>query len=170
MQPANKYQAILMPHAAPVQTLAPRPSPESAPKAPRDDANDHPNAVVALPPLPWKSISPEDAIRESARGRGVLLDVRTELTAGAIYYPHHRAEAIEIEHFVTGALRGARVGEIASLLIHLASRWRAAYVVAESHAQGASTVRQLAKLGFKDAWLVVEPHTHRRFFEQSSTP
>lgn len=102
-----------------------------------------------------KTIHHSEATAALIRERGILFDVRNGTGLSELSGRHYRMPLSDIEGFMKGTLAGERVRDFVSTLIFLASKWRFAYIVASSEGEAMAASLHLAKLGFKDAILVV---------------
>lgn len=101
-----------------------------------------------------KVIRPVDVWPALARRQGILFDVRESMSAPVPGVSHYHFPVSEIEKFMIGTLSGERVQSLVSTLIFLASKWRSAYIVADTDADGMAVAGHLTKLGFRDSFLV----------------
>lgn len=101
-----------------------------------------------------KSIHPSEVLPAISRKMGVLFDVREAAHEPVLVTSHFRVPLSDIEKFMAGSLSGERVRTLVSTLIYLSSKWRSAYVIADSELHGLTAIRCLEKLGFKDALLI----------------
>lgn len=102
-----------------------------------------------------RSMLPQEALSAVRRRHGVVLDVREGEGLQPLALDHYRIALTDIEKFMAGRLSGEQVQDFVSMLIFLAAKWRAAYVVAGTDEESRAAVLHLARLGFTDSAVVV---------------
>lgn len=102
-----------------------------------------------------KTIHASEAAAEVIRERGILFDVRNGSGLPVLPVSHFRMPLSDIDGFMSGTLAGGRIRDFVSTLIFLSSKWRFGYIVADSDGEAMVASLHLAKLGFRDAILVM---------------
>lgn len=113
------------------------------------------NAAESVAITDMRSIRPKEAVSAVRRRNGAMLDVREGTGLQPLGLDHYRIALADIERFIAGRLSGEKVQDFVSMLIFLAEKWRAIYVVAGTDEDGRAAVRHLARLGFTDSAVVV---------------
>lgn len=126
-------------------------------KSPRRQRPALPAPCAAACPRPAVgSIDATDAARGVLHRRGVLLDVRDGDGCPPLTVEHHRIALSDIERFMAGTLNGEHVQRFVSLLLALAAKWRAVYLVGYSEDEARAAARHLERLGLTDLMVVTE--------------